>query len=210
MQSVDPVRNTSIRIGIILAALIPAIPEPAEAQMTAGDVWGNYEQRQAEHQEAGRVLLTWGTASVLGGGLMMLTDIGDFGLMTAGWGVITTTLAAATLLNPVSFNRREHDLGDLLRYEQRYNRAVALKAGLNTSYIVAGLGMARYGQARRTREYGAAVFAQGSFLLVYHSVLLILSSRYLDKISLYPAHFYGIFPGRSGLNSGGFTLQVQI
>lgn len=205
--------KTSRKIGplsllLLIIALISFAPGQAEAQME-DELWLRYEQRQAEQYEAGRVLLTWGVSSLIGGGLFMLTDIDDFGLMTAGWGAVNTVIAATSLLNPTTFNKGENNITDLLRYEQRYNRIIAVSTGLNISYISAGLGMAKYSNSRKIREFGAAIFAQGAFLLVYDSVLLYLSSRYLDEISFYPTHFSVLLPDQSLHNSGGFTLKVQ-
>ncbi|MEX0779911.1 MAG: hypothetical protein WD037_09255 [Balneolales bacterium] len=209
----ENVKKTSFNIlWFSLLLIIGAIfvgPGLAQAQVTGDELWLRYEQRQAEHYEAGRVLLTWGAASLAGGSLFLFTDIKDFGLMTAGWGAVNTAIAATTLLNPSVSTREENNISDLLRKEQRYNRIVAVNTGLNVSYIAAGLGMVKYGAARSTREYGAAILAQGAFLLVYDSVLLYLSSRYLNQISLYPAYINSVLPYQDSSGSGGFTLNVK-
>lgn len=211
MQSNNRPRKIKMgTLGFVLFSIAAiTFPSQAEAQIAKDELWMRYEQRQAEHHEAGRVLLTWGVASLVGGGLFAITDISDFGLMTAGWGAVNTAIAATSLLNPTTFNREENNINDLLRYEQRYNRIIAVNTGLNVSYIAAGLGLAHYSESRRTREFGAAIFAQGVFLLVYDSVLLYLSSRYLEDISLYPVHFNGVLPDHNSYSGGGFTLKVQ-
>ena len=213
MQNLLLVRLTKIIIATVVLVIALGIAAPtvsAQDQITSEqDLWLRYEQRLAWQHEADRALLTWGVASLLGGGLFSLTDIGDFGLMTAGWGAVNTAFAARSLLNPTIFDPERNDISELLRYEQRYNRIVAINTGLNVSYIAIGLGMNQYGEARRTREFGAAIFTQGAFLLVYDSILLYLSSRYLDGISLYPAVVSGVLPNQGSYHSGGFTLNVQ-
>ncbi|MEX0684632.1 MAG: hypothetical protein WD267_03750 [Balneolales bacterium] len=216
MQNIDTVHLKILSVSFVIIIIIIIIigtlvvPQPARGQGSTGDdLWLQYEKRQTEYNEAGRVLLTWGVAGMIGGGLFSLTDIGDFGRMTAGWGIVTTVVAATSLLNPVQFTSEKNDIADLLRYEQRYNRIVAIKTGLSLSYTAVGLGMARYGETRKVTEYGAAIFAQGAFFLVYDSVLLYLSSRHLSDLSVYPSIISSVLPDQTTNHSGGITLNIQ-
>ncbi len=57
-----------------------------------------------------------------------------------------------------------------------------MNAGLNVSYITAGLLLQHYGNESRTRQFGSAVAIQGAFLLAFDSYLLYRSTRFLGRV----------------------------
>lgn len=150
-------------------------------------------QRERFERRAMTTLLVWGAANTAAGTALLFTDWNDAGLMTLSWGAINAGIAFLAISGQERLNPESPGLVEFLRREQGFQRIVAVNAGLNVSYITAGLLMGQYGNRSRTRQFGTAVAVQGAFLLAFDSYLLYRSTRYLDRlmpllntVSVYP------------------------
>jgi len=140
-------------------------------------------ERERFERRAMSTLLGWGTANVAAGSALLLTDWSDAGLMTLSWGAINAGIAFFAIRGQERLDPHNPRLADFLKREQQFQRIVAVNAGLNVSYITAGLLMQHYGNKSRTRQFGSAVAIQGAFLLAFDSYLLYRSTRYLGRVT---------------------------
>ncbi len=175
---------------IILSAIIVLLAgnlQTAHSEKPNGqsDLHVLYEERMQERRSSEWALFGWGSANVVGGSAMTLTGSGysDFGLMSLAWGAINMAIVTPSLFfsgrpdfDEVSFN--EH-----VREELRYQRIVAINAGLNVSYMLSGAGMLHFGDTSQIRQFGSSIIVQGAFLFIYDLVLLRQSSRYLNRLT---------------------------
>ncbi|MFO8029242.1 MAG: hypothetical protein R6U28_05235 [Cyclonatronaceae bacterium] len=139
-------------------------------------------ERERFERRAMTTLMAWGAANTAAGTALLFTDWNDGGLMTLSWGAINAGIAFFSLRGLNRLDPGNSGLDEFLRREQRFQRIVAVNAGLNVSYITAGLMMGQYGNQSRTRQFGTAVAVQGAFLLAFDSYLLYRSTRYLDRV----------------------------
>jgi hypothetical protein len=141
------------------------------------DLWNR--QKYEDDKLSMKILTSWGLISTVGGGMLMLGDHTDFGLMTASWGIINAALG----INALYFSQnQEHTYEVILRDEILFNRIIAINSALNVSYILGGLALNYLNDSPRLNNYGNAIIIQGAFLLVFDSVLLINSSRRLNRL----------------------------
>lgn len=136
------------------------------------DAWG--------HENAlARQIRWWAGANIVGGAALALLGarranarLRDFGLQSAGWGVINAGIGA------VADRVRERKLARLpepmdpeaLAREHRLLwRLLVINAGLDVGYLAAGLAWfhRRGGDHPSSQGHGAAVLFQGAFLLVF-------------------------------------------
>lgn len=181
--------------GLVCGAVTVATAE-AGTQLTepsvlhepfATDVWDLYEQRYEQMNRNKRILLGWGLANVATGAALFGSDLRDFGVMNASWGLINTGIAWYAMRTTPRFSPSRHGHVDLLKHEQRFNRIVALNTGLDAGYMVAGMFMMYSGSNAQIRQYGTSVLIQGAFLFAYDLFLMIESGRYLDRITVLTA-----------------------
>lgn len=146
-------------------------------------IWQMYEERMDERQSLEWILFGWGGLNVAAGAAMLPGNYRDFGGMNLAWGVINMAIVTPSLFFRESVTPEESPFYHTVREELRFQRIVAINAGLNVSYILSGIGMLHYGESSRIRQFGSSVMIQGAFLLLYDLVLLQYSSRYLNRIS---------------------------
>jgi hypothetical protein len=138
-----------------------------------------YSQKQRDDNISMQILTSWGLTSTIVGGVLMLGDDTDFGLMTASWGIINAGLGISALL---SRKKEVYTHKDLLRDEILFNRIIAINSALNMSYILGGLALSHINDSPRLNSYGDAIIIQGAFLLIFDTVLLINSSGRLNRL----------------------------
>jgi hypothetical protein len=139
-------------------------------------------ERERFERRAMTALLGWGAANTAAGTALLFTDWHDAGLMTFSWGAINAGIALLAIRGRNLLDPADPGLADFLRREQQFQRIVAVNAGLNVSYITAGLLLQHYGGQCRTRQFGSAVALQGLFLLAFDSYLLYRSARYMSRV----------------------------
>ena len=140
-------------------------------------------ERQRFERRAMYTLLGWGSANMAAGTALMFTDWSDAGLMTLSWGAINAGIAIFALRGQERLDPHDPRPADFLKREQQFQRIVAVNAGLNVSYITAGLLLQHYGNESRTRQFGSAIAIQGAFLLAFDSYLLYRSTRFLGRVT---------------------------
>lgn len=179
-----------IRPILALTVALGLSASPAAAQ----DFDSDLRALRLEHHEAreteGWVLLGWGAANVVGGGVAAAVGHDDpvvltVGLMSAGWGIVNGLLSL--FLFDLSGDRerdiRAGRLGDLDDPQEVREQAVvdqlrsgqvfALNLGLDVGYIAGGALMYFLGRERDEDPLAAAgvtIAAQGLFLLVFDLV----------------------------------------
>jgi hypothetical protein len=193
-------RSTMIRL--VWAAAVLALASPASAQDFATDL----RELRLEHHEArqteGYLLLGWGAANVVGGGIAAAIGREDpvvlsAGLVSAGWGLVNGLLSL--ILLDLSGSREEDiragRLGDLTDPQEVREQAVvdqlrsgqifALNLGLDVGYIAGGALMYFLGRERDEDPLAAAgvtVAAQGLFLLVFDLVNWLGSNARAEEL----------------------------
>jgi hypothetical protein len=118
-----------------------------------------------------------GTATALA-----LPDYQDFGIMTAGWGLINASIGYFANRNAPRFGPATHRPIDPYLHELQFNRIVAVNVGLDVGYIAGGLAMQQWGRTSQVRQFGTAVALQGAFLLVFDAYLLSQSTRFVKRV----------------------------
>jgi hypothetical protein len=125
-------------------------------------------------------LWRWGLASMLGGGLLMLTRstlLRALGLQALVWGAIDAALAFFG-----QRGARRHIRGgaqDGPAHARRFRLIVAVNAALDVLYVLLGLRLIRGSAGRSARRgTGLGILTQGVFLLVYDTALAIATGRW--------------------------------
>jgi hypothetical protein len=189
------------QLGPTTIALV-ALASPASAQDFATDL----RELRLEHHEArqteGFVLLGWGAANVVGGGIAAAIGHNDAvvlsaGLVSAGWGLVNGLLSL--ILLDLSGSREDDirngrlgDLTDPLEVREqavvdqlRSGQIFALNLGLDVGYIAGGALMYFLGRERDEGALAAAgvtVAAQGLFLLVFDLVNWLGSNARAEEL----------------------------
>lgn len=129
-------------------------------------------------------LLAWGVGSIVTGAGLATSrrqDLRQIGLQAIVWGAIDAALALngrrgarnSRQLNPSSEQRSS------CQEAARFQRIVAINAGLDVLYIAGGLRLAQTAR-RNTGRYGIGlgIVVQGAFLLIYDSLLTWLVAKW--------------------------------
>jgi hypothetical protein len=161
-----------------------------------GDFQLDIQARQQQMKRNKHILLGWGVANAASGIALYPTEYRDFGLMNASWGLINSGIALLAMRDG-STSGSSLSFAEMLRQEQQFNRIVALNAGLDVGYMIAGLWMMTEGNSSMVRQYGTSVLIQGAFLFVYDLWLMVESTRYLNRLTVVPA-------------PGGLVLRVGL
>ena len=194
-------KSRMIRLLVTTTALLAAVPV-ASAQ----DFETDLRELRLEHHEAreteGWVLLGWGAANVVGGGLAAAIGHDDpavlaAGLTSAGWGLVNGLLSL--FLFDLSGDRerdiRSGRLGELTDPQEVREQAVvdqlksgqifALNFGLDVGYIASGALMYFLGRERdedALAASGLTIAAQGLFLLVFDLVNWLGSNARAEEL----------------------------
>lgn len=124
------------------------------------------------------VLLSWSGLSLLGGSALAVNGYRDQAIMHTGWAVINAGIATLSILSTKS---KDSDWRTYLKNEKTFNQILALNTGLDLAYISTGFLMNQWGKSSRIRNFGSAITIQGSFLLLFDSILLYRSNRRLNE-----------------------------
>ncbi len=179
-----------------------SLPEygPAQAEILSDLALSHLDAKETE----GWVLLAWGLANVVGGGLIAGIGHEDdtwlfTGLTTMAWGVVNASLAL--LLLDLSGNA--HRAAEAIREErgralferhldlidgQRGSATIfALNAGLDVAYVLAGVLLYALGAAESPEEpwmlaVGGTTVVQGAALLVFDLVNWFGSNARADAL----------------------------
>ncbi len=197
-------------VGITLLACTLATAAPARAASIDADarlaelLAAERTSQLQERRSAGWVLMGFGVASALAGGVAAGVGYEDpwwlgAGLGTASWGVINA-LASLALLELGGASERRIAIERLMRgsaldraradaARDQYGSAsiLALNAGLDVFYIATGILLAILAPLLPSPEpalegYGAAMAAQGTGLLAYDLVNWILAAARGDRL----------------------------
>lgn len=129
-------------------------------------------------------LLAWGAGSVIAGAGLATShrpDLRQVGLQAIVWGAIDAALALSGRRGARANQR--HDPASASRSASqeaaRFQRIVAINAGLDLLYIAGGLRLAQTAR-RDSSRYGTGVgiAIQGLFLLLYDSLLTWLVAKW--------------------------------
>ena len=133
------------------------------------------------------VLTTWGGANVIAGGVGALAADDErwrqFGLMSAGWGLVNAALGGFGLRSVARDRRGGLSLAEGYADLQRTERLLLFNAGLDVAYVVGGAYLidrsnrADNEDRDRDRGWGQAVVLQGAALLA----LDVFGFRYLRR-----------------------------
>lgn len=154
------------------------------------------------------ILLGWGGVNVLGGSALALgsSEYRDFGLMTAGWGLVNAAIAGFALAGAETYTLGA-SFESVMRDELFFNRILAINSGLNAGYIATGFTMNYLGNSSRVRQFGSAVMVQGAFLMAFDAWLLLNSTSRLNRLSAMPDTFLTTLPDGSTQLIQGLTLS---
>lgn len=126
-------------------------------------------------------LLSWGIGSVVvGAGLATARRdlIRQFGLQAVAWGAIDAALA---FNGRITACRKQSDpTTSPTKEAAKFQRIVAINAGLDVLYILGGLQLSRDRRGAR-QGMGRGIAIQGAFLLVYDLILTWQSGRMKDE-----------------------------
>ena len=129
-------------------------------------------------------LLAWGVGSIVGGAGLATSrrqDLRQIGLQAIVWGAIDAALALSGRrgarnslhLDPSSERRSG------TQEAARFQRIVAINAGLDLLYIAGGLRLAQTARHNASRYgTGVGIALQGAFLLIYDSLLTWLVAKW--------------------------------
>lgn len=132
------------------------------------------------------LLLGWGGLNIAGGSVMALNNTyKDFGIMSAGWGVVNAAIATFALIGTQTYTDIT-TFSEVLKDEQFFNRILAVNSGLNAGYIAGGISMNYFGKTNRIKQFGTAVAVQGVFLMAFDAWLLLSSNARLNALAIYP------------------------
>ena len=145
------------------------------------------EQKQGffawQHRALGW-LLAWGAGSVVAGAGLATSrraDLRQIGLQAIGWGAIDAGLALNGRRGARANQRHDPTSAPRSASQEatRFQRIVAINAGLDLLYIVGGLRLAQTA-SRNSSRYGTGVgiAIQGLFLLLYDSLLTWLVTKW--------------------------------
>lgn len=129
-------------------------------------------------------LLAWGAGSVVAGAGLATSrraDLRQIGLQAIVWGAIDAALALSGR-HGARANQRHAPLSaprSAREEAARFQRIVAINAGLDLLYIAGGLRLAQTAQ-RSSSRYGTGlgIAIQGLFLLLYDSLLTWLVAKW--------------------------------
>lgn len=125
------------------------------------------------------VLLRWGIGNTLAGALAGVSRdplVRQFGIQAVSWGAIDAALALAGRYSASQKARRyecgDLDNADMLREATTLHRILLINTGLDIGYILGGGWLMHRFRTRRDRwGMGLGIVVQGTFLLMYDSIL---------------------------------------
>lgn len=137
------------------------------------DNFYSYQQRRLS------ILLGWGVASAVVGGIMQLLTQDfwqQFGLQALAWGAIDALLALVGIRSAQNKERRyeEKELGssDEEKEARTTWRVLLINAGLDGLYILSGCWVIWRFQMRSDRQgMGMGILLQGAWLLLFDALL---------------------------------------
>ncbi len=165
--------------------------------------------KAAQERTAMYILLGWGGLNVVAGGAFSLNSgYRDFGMMTAGWGLVNAAIAGFALYGGSGVSP-DLSYSEALQDEMFFNRILAINSGLNAGYIATGFAMNYLGSSTRVKQFGSAVMIQGAFLLGFDAWLLWNSTDRLRQLSVWPDSQALITPEGAVQVVQGFTMSIQ-
>lgn len=129
-------------------------------------------------------LLAWGAGSIVAGAGLATSrrpELHQIGLQAIVWGAIDAGLALSGRRGARANQRHDPTSASRSAREEaaRFQRIVAINAGLDLLYIAGGLRLAQTARRNSSRYgIGAGIAIQGLFLLLYDSLLTWLVAKW--------------------------------
>lgn len=129
-------------------------------------------------------LLAWGAGSIVAGAGLASSrrqDLRQVGLQALVWGAIDAGLALSGRRGARKNQHRDPDSEQRSTSQEaaRFQRIVAINAGLDLLYIAGGLRLAQTARHNPSRYgTGVGIAIQGGFLLIYDSLLTWLVAKW--------------------------------
>lgn len=162
-----------------------------------------YYQKSLTLQKNGMLILgSWAMMNILSGSYGVLRSNGDtkyFHQMNAAWNIVNLGIAFAGYYGASSGAELSLTDQGMLDEVSHLNRILLINAGLDLLYIGTGIVLWKNGisgTSDRKMGYGKSILIQGSFLLVFDTVLYLINQKYSegflkinDTISFLPNGF---------------------
>jgi hypothetical protein len=129
-------------------------------------------------------LLAWGAGSIVAGAGLATDrrqDLRQIGLQAIVWGAIDAGLALSGRRGARKNQHRDPAEEQRSAHQEaaRFQRIVAINAGLDLLYIAGGLRLAQTARRNQSRYgTGLGIAIQGGFLLIYDSLLTWLVAKW--------------------------------
>lgn len=132
------------------------------------------------------VLGGWGTANLLGGGLLAATQTGEakyFHQMNAAWGGVNLGIAALSYFSAKKIDPANFDTFQTIKEHYKTEKLFLFNAGVDLGYITAGLWLAERARRldknqERWKGYGKSIAVQGTFLFVFDLANYFVNARH--------------------------------
>ena len=156
------------------------------------------------------VLGVWAGTNLLLGGIGASQTTGATRYFYQGnalWNTVNAGLAGFSLWQISQTDPSSLSLLESIQEQQKIEHLLLFNAGLDIAYIASGWGLTEYGSRSKNPDlfngYGRALIVQGSFLLLFDSILyFILHKHQMDHL---PELLGRIGPSSTGI---GITLNL--
>jgi len=149
-----------------------------------------YQQQNRITQSGMYVLGGWAVGNlVLNSGLLLGNPEGrtrHFYQMNIYWNLVNASLAGISLIQLNKTKNAELGMVDLLNRQKKLENILLLNVGLDVAYVVGGFYLRELGKDESRNQdlltgFGNAVILQGSFLLIFDTMLYIIHARHAKK-----------------------------
>jgi hypothetical protein len=151
---------------------------------------GYNAQRISDTRKGMLVLGGWGTANLLGGGILAATQTGEakyFHQMNAAWGGVNLGIAALSYFSAKKIDPANFDTFQTVQEHYKTEKLFLFNAGVDLGYVTAGLWLAE--RARRLdknqdrwKGYGKSIAVQGAFLFVFDLANYFVHARHSKQL----------------------------
>ncbi len=151
----------------------------------------DYNARRISTTRTGMVVLGgWGTANLLGGGILAATGEGEakyFHQMNAAWGGVNLGIAALSYFGAKKMDPASFDTFQTIEEHYKTEKLFLFNAGVDLGYITAGLWLAERARRldknqQRWKGYGKSIAVQGAFLFVFDLANYFAHARHRKQL----------------------------